>query len=1623
MKNIKGRYKIEEKLGEGGMGVVFRAYDPPPMDRQVALKTLHEFADRSMLDLFYKECSVLKSISHPNIVEIFDMGEFEDEGGSKPFFVMPLLRGQTLDVLIKNSSHRLTVDRVVQIITQTCRGLQAAHDHGLVHRDLKPSNLFVISDDSVKIIDFGVAHVVDSRSQTVGMKGTLLYMAPEQFQNKPVTPQSDIFSLGVVCYEALTRRLPFRGGTQDQVIQAVQTHIPPPASDINPAVSQAISRAVHKAMAKQPWNRYDSAREFGETLQKALHNLPIELFDPSRTQPRIDRAARALENGDYQFAGEIIGELESGGHVDPQIGALRAQLDQMVRRRTIAQLLESARARYEEDEDPLALQKLQEILEVDPGNVQALGLKSKVEARRSDRQIQKWVRLAEEHIANHSYAHARDALQNVLTLRPKDSRAQQLVKDLEEQEQEYLHLRAEKAQIYQSALNAWKNGDVSEALSHMRLVMELDGRAPDHTSPDIGASYQGFFNKVQSEHDAISNSYAEARRRLAASDFARALEICREYLEKYPGQALFQALKFDIEEQQRQQLSAFIADVNRRLEAESDLNAKVNLLREAVEAYPGEPHFERSLKLMIDKRDLVSSIVLRAQVHEERGQINEAISDFETLRSIYPSYQGLKFEIERLERRREQQNRDAAKANWVRQIDRVREAGNHARALELIERALADFPDDAEFIELQNFARQGLERSKRAEDLLAEGQRLCAAHDFDKGLEVLGQAHELDERNTLVLTALHEGLIERARLQLKTDWRAADALLATALELEPDSQAGKSLRAQVLAARRDEEVMQCASQTRRLQAAGELAKAEAEVRRGLELYPSDPRLTAILDTLQHELTQSTRKRARIEQLREEQQKSGGRIDTDRPSAVPPTMAVVRGMDSVDADAPTVLEPIRQDQDAETMAVTRPVFPTTPPVSPPPKPVTPAAVPAASKEPAAARKAPMTAELKSRVALIGGLAALLIVVGIGVVVWQRSGGGPEIPPTPQLALRIRTSPPGAAISVDGKPLGTSDVTLQLEPGDHLVEATLPGYAAASQKVAGGAETPPLLELSLQPLRPSVRLVMSGVEVSEVRLDETVGKPDAGSLTLVVASDGEHLLRFVPAKPMTQEAKIEFTTAVGALPTISKVEAPELQVIAVTSMAAEARVTSSVTGAVVVDGESKGNVAAEGLLISGLTQGPHELTIGEGADLRKIGFTVGPAPSLDAVFFSDRDVGSILVVTQQNDVVVIVDDKTYGRKTANGQVRLINMSIQPHRIRVHKDGFLAPEEQIADVKKGQESVLQFELVPVQRLATLLVRQLTPGAQVFVGDRSLGTMPQSGTLSAADIQPGSHEIRFVLDGYRSKSVKREFVAGGTVTLSGSDVELVRASAFLEVDVEPTVSVTVRKADGSQTDPFTGPKKLDLAEGRYTVEGTTRDGRKASQEVQVTAGASMPPVRLTFPTDKKIDRFDPKLWEVNGTWYKRISTSNPRFALYKETPPGLFQFAFTVPGRTLGLFGGSVKWVTGFRNDRNYILFELDRGGLARTVVIDGKRTELSKIPHKIPWDREFVHISIEITADRLKHSYKLDGESWQTLHDWNRNDPELVKRAPVASFAAGQFGFDGEIQISDNFLMRPQ
>ena len=323
-KKTKSRYELKEKLGEGGMGVVWRAFDTA-LNTDVALKMLLDANDATALQLFYEECHKQSALAHPNIVEVRDVGTFDEDGLRQPYLVMPLLRGTTLAAMIRASPQPLSTERCVDIISQACRGLQAAHDFGLLHRDIKPSNLFILEDDSVKIIDFGVAHRLDI-SRTVGRKGTLIYMSPEQLSMKPLTRASDVFSLAVVCYEVLTRKQPFLAASEEAVIEAIRHVNPPPVSSINAKVSVSLSQVLCKAMAKDPRHRFASVKEFGDYLRRAHHDDSLAVFDPGKFAPRLEKAADAYQLGNLEFAQELINELESEGCLTQELESLAADV-------------------------------------------------------------------------------------------------------------------------------------------------------------------------------------------------------------------------------------------------------------------------------------------------------------------------------------------------------------------------------------------------------------------------------------------------------------------------------------------------------------------------------------------------------------------------------------------------------------------------------------------------------------------------------------------------------------------------------------------------------------------------------------------------------------------------------------------------------------------------------------------------------------------------------------------------------------------------------------------------------------------------------------------------------------------------------------------------------------------------------------------------------------------------------------------------------------------------------------------------------------------------------------------------------------------------------------------------
>jgi eukaryotic-like serine/threonine-protein kinase len=261
---VADRYRLLGRLGSGGMADVWCAEDTM-LDRRVALKFLHErFAqDEQFVERFRREASAAAGLQHPNVVGVFDRGTHE----GNHYIAMEYVEGASLNDLIQRG---LSVGEALEIVRQVLAGAGYAHANGIVHRDLKPQNVLVDAEGRARVTDFGIARAgVSEITQTGSVLGTAQYLSPEQAQGLPVTAASDIYSIGVLLYEALTGRVPFEAESPVSVALKQVSERPRPPSELNPAVSRALDAVVLKALAKEPANRFASAEEFQAALDAA----------------------------------------------------------------------------------------------------------------------------------------------------------------------------------------------------------------------------------------------------------------------------------------------------------------------------------------------------------------------------------------------------------------------------------------------------------------------------------------------------------------------------------------------------------------------------------------------------------------------------------------------------------------------------------------------------------------------------------------------------------------------------------------------------------------------------------------------------------------------------------------------------------------------------------------------------------------------------------------------------------------------------------------------------------------------------------------------------------------------------------------------------------------------------------------------------------------------------------------------------------------------------------------------------------------------------------------------------------------------------------------------------------
>jgi hypothetical protein len=392
-----GRYEIIDKLGEGAMGVVYRARDKT-LGRMLALKMLS--ADLSGEDevhkRFHREAVAIGRLSHPNIVTVFDRGEQDGQ----LFMVMELLEGQDLRAMIEETAEVSLADRI-RIMIQIAQGLGYAHSKGVVHRDIKPANIHVTTAGAVKILDFGLARV--GAGGTITRRGVILgtpdYMSPEQAMGKDVDNRSDIFSAGAVFYEFLTLEKPFKGKTLHSVLYQILSHEPTPVLTVNPDLPARLAAVVHRMMDKTPDKRYASMEAIVPDLEAV--EVVVRRSAGRAVFPRARSAAAAERSVGEQTRARIVQHVKRG------------------------------RALFDTGDYAKALAEMRHALKLDPGNEEAAEVLWRTEQKvrqESDRQTEERVEALLQRAGSGAGEEARQALAELAMLAPDHPKVVELLR-------------------------------------------------------------------------------------------------------------------------------------------------------------------------------------------------------------------------------------------------------------------------------------------------------------------------------------------------------------------------------------------------------------------------------------------------------------------------------------------------------------------------------------------------------------------------------------------------------------------------------------------------------------------------------------------------------------------------------------------------------------------------------------------------------------------------------------------------------------------------------------------------------------------------------------------------------------------------------------------------------------------------------------------------------------------------------------------------------------------------------------------------------------------------------------------------------------------------------------------
>ncbi len=767
-----GKYKIEGILGKGAMGIIYKAFDPL-LERHVAIKTMSKevINDPDLRKRFYREAKAAGALHHPQIIVIYDFGE-ED---NIPYIVMEFLKGKDLKKIIKEKM-KLSFTKIIDIGIQISEGLNFAHENNVIHRDIKPANIFLCEDGTVKILDFGVAFVLNSTlTQSGVLLGSLGYMAPEQIMGQKLTGAADQYSVGVILYELVTGLKPFLGSDINSTIKAILKADPFPPIKLTEDCPQELNQLILKMLSKDPSERYPSMSHVSEELKKLYKKLSDE--EKSKSSAIKDDTTQMFK--DFESLKEYCENLLSEGKI-----------------KTVYSILKVNSVLFKNE---ISFQEYFEFVK---------NLKKKYDKKVL---FEKHLSDVENLIKEENYELAKMEIETLLKLDPNSKKLLKLKRELSKREKieelksfgEQIEMLIEKTKL-------------SEA---ERVLEDIEEKFKDLN--EFNVLKKRILSKIEDKKvkQVIKNSKDLAAQGL----FTDAIVLIRENLKKYKDNELLiniynelmeKKLKYE-EERKREKFISEQLQIVKLLEKSKQYEQAKKYLIVLLEKYPETSSFEEEL---INVENLIEREKSIKELNEliKSKEIKKAQETFNLLKEAYPEdpqISILEHQLEHLKLSLLEENSKILSQNKIENAIKLADKGEYEKALAIIRELMDENPGQT-FL-YTNYLKIKTEKEKYEKELfLSTLEEINKLEQEGNLLEAIVKAKELrkkfeEESLTSLITILQKQYIKQQRelisnLIEENRIQEAEIILNKNLNIFPNFEEIKTLKSMVEEAKNQE---------------------------------------------------------------------------------------------------------------------------------------------------------------------------------------------------------------------------------------------------------------------------------------------------------------------------------------------------------------------------------------------------------------------------------------------------------------------------------------------------------------------------------------------------------------------------------------------------------------------------------------------------------------------------------------------------------------------------------------------------------------------------------------------------------------------------------------------------